>query len=51
MEGESVFAPSCGEGRGECGPQQLVCRETLKFDPDEKEREKGTEGERNKRQR
>lgn len=43
MEGESVCAPSCGEGHGACGPQQLVCREKLKFDPDEEKREKGRE--------
>lgn len=41
MEGDSVFAPSCGEGRGACGPQQLVCRETLKFDPDGEGKEEG----------
>lgn len=35
-----MCAPSCGEGRGACGPQQLVCQEKLKFDPDEKGRER-----------
>lgn len=51
MEGESVCAPSCGEGRGACGPQQLVCQEKLKFDPDEEEREKGRERKRKKKHR